>query len=118
MKPKTVSGGPCNSDPPSHEAHYNLGNILRDQERLSEAEDSYRRALEIKPDLANALLNLGVTLTELGRHRESPAACRQALAVNPNRPAGAQQSAFLPEPQRKNRRRYAACRTPSVRRTV
>ena len=47
-------------------AHYNLGNILRDQGKNGEAAASYRRALAIKPDFSNAHCNLGAALWGLG----------------------------------------------------
>jgi protein O-GlcNAc transferase len=34
--------------------------------------------------MEQALLNLGVTLTELGRYGEGEAACRQAMALKPD----------------------------------
>src|SRR3989338_8841368 len=39
-------------------AHYNLGNILHERGHLGEAEISYREALRIKPDNADAHVNL------------------------------------------------------------
>ena len=44
------------------EAHNNLGSALKDQGRLDEAVVCYRRALELKPDSAEAHSNLLLTL--------------------------------------------------------
>ena len=49
-----------------------------------EAEASFRRALEIKPDYAEAHSNLGVTLREQGRLTEAEASYRRALEIKPD----------------------------------
>jgi predicted TPR repeat methyltransferase len=64
--------------------HLNLGNLLMSQGRLPEAILSFRRALSISPDFAEAHNNLGVTLRALGKTHEAIASYRRALAVNPN----------------------------------
>jgi tetratricopeptide (TPR) repeat protein len=63
------------------EAHYNLGNTLKELGRLDEAEGSYRQAIALKSDYAEAHSNLGVTLRELGRFGEAEASLRQATAL-------------------------------------
>ena len=70
--------------PVDAEAYSNLGITLRDLGRLEEAEASYRRALEIKPDFAKAHCNLGDTLRDLGRLEEAEASCRRALEIKPD----------------------------------
>jgi protein O-GlcNAc transferase len=52
--------------------------------RLDEAEASYRRALQIKPDFAEAHSNLGITLHNLGRLDEAEASYRNALQLEPD----------------------------------
>ena len=42
------------------EAHFNLGNILKDLGNLKEAELSLRKAIELKPDLIEAYFKLGI----------------------------------------------------------
>ena len=64
--------------------HSNLGNTLQDLGRLVEAEASYRRALEIKPDFDEAHSNLGITLQDFGRLDEAEARYRRALEINPD----------------------------------
>ena len=64
--------------------HSNLGNALKDIGRLDEAEASYRRALQFKPDNADALVNLGATLQGMGRFVEAETIYRQALQINPD----------------------------------
>jgi Flp pilus assembly protein TadD len=44
-----------------------LGNLQGDQGQQSDAAASYRRALEIEPDIAEAHLNQGIALLELGQ---------------------------------------------------
>jgi len=51
--------------------------------RLDEAEASYRRALEIKPDYAEAYSNKGTVLQDMGRLNEAEACCRRALQIKP-----------------------------------
>ena len=66
------------------EAHFNLGNTLKDLERLEEAEASYKKSIELKQDYANAYNNLGVTLQKLGRLEEAEASCKKAITLNPD----------------------------------
>jgi tetratricopeptide (TPR) repeat protein len=50
--------------------HSNLGNILKDLGKLKEAELSYRKAIKINPDFADAHLNLGILLRNIGKIKE------------------------------------------------
>ena len=61
-----------------------MGNTLKELGRLDEAEASYRQAITLKPDFAEAHSNLGVTLQELGRLDEAEASYRQAIALKPD----------------------------------
>ena len=54
-----------------------------DMGRLNKAEIDFRRALEIKPNLATALYNLGAVLKDLGRLAEAELNCRRVLEINP-----------------------------------
>ena len=51
---------------------------------FTEAEASYRQALSIKPDYAEAYNNLGNALKEQGRLTEAEASYRQALSIKPD----------------------------------
>ena len=51
-------------------AQNNLGNALKDLGRLDEAIASYRKAIDIKPDLVEANNNLGDALLNAGKHKE------------------------------------------------
>ena len=70
--------------PNDAEVHSNLGNALSGIDRPTEAEASYRRALQIKPHNANILCNLGATLSDLGRLGEAETSYRRALQIKPN----------------------------------
>src|SRR3972149_6789176 len=52
--------------------------------RLPEAEAGYRRALEIKPDFAEAHNNLGAIFSDQGRLSEAEASYRRALEFEPD----------------------------------
>jgi hypothetical protein len=60
-----------------------LGNTLKELGRLEDAEASYRQAIALKSDFAEAHGNLGVTLKELGRLEEAIESTKQSLAINP-----------------------------------
>ena len=53
-------------------------------ERLDEAETSYRKAIALKPDYAEAHNNLGNILKEQGKLDESEACFRQAIELKPD----------------------------------
>jgi Flp pilus assembly protein TadD len=61
------------------DAHYNLGDALKELGRLDEAEASFRQAITLEPDLAHAHSNLGITLEELGRLNEAETNYRKAI---------------------------------------
>jgi len=52
------------ADPGHAEAHRGLGNILRKERRLDEAEAAYREALRLNPELSTVRLELATLLTE------------------------------------------------------
>ena len=61
-----------------------MGVILNELGRFDEAEASYRQAIALKPDYAEAHNNLGVTLNELARFDEAEASCEQAISLKPD----------------------------------
>jgi tetratricopeptide (TPR) repeat protein len=69
--------------PNDAEAHSNLGNALRAVGRLDEAIASYRRALEIRPDLPKLNAIIGNTLSHLGRFADAVASYRRAIELEP-----------------------------------
>jgi len=57
--------------------------MFKEEGRLEEAIDSYRRALQLKPTHVEALNNLGLALMERGTLREALSSFEQALAIMP-----------------------------------
>jgi len=62
------------------DAHCNLGRLLHDDRRWTEAEGHYRLAICSDPAVALYWFNLGVVLEDQGRNAEAIAAYQQALA--------------------------------------
>lgn len=62
-------------------ACFNLGVELAAAKEFSQAEDIYRNALELNPDLVQARLNLGNCLEQLGRDDEALEQWRTALVA-------------------------------------
>ncbi len=62
----------------------NYGDILKDQGRLEEAELSTRKAIELKPDFAEANYNLGNILRELGKLEAAELSIRKAIEIKPD----------------------------------
>lgn len=65
------------------DAHYARGLALRRLGRLAEAEAELRRALDIDPGHADALLNLGAVLDQRGADEEAVAYLRKAANLQP-----------------------------------
>jgi len=65
-------------------AWLNLGNAVRDQGRVDEALQFYRRAIETDANLLDAHNNLGNALRSLGRFEDAEQAYRRALALQPD----------------------------------
>ncbi len=66
--------------------HSNLGNALHALGRDGEAEESYRRALALKPDYVGARYNLASLLQARGRCEEALTQFEQTLALWPDNP--------------------------------
>ena len=69
---------------PSSQMYSNLGAALYAHGKLDEAEVSYRRALEIKPDFADVHYSLGLTLNRLGKFNDAVVSYRLALEIKPD----------------------------------
>ncbi|KAJ8870965.1 hypothetical protein PR048_027267 [Dryococelus australis] len=72
--------------PEYDQAMNNLANILRDEQRLSEAELLLRRAVELRQDFAAAWMNLGIVLSNMRRYREAEESYITALQHRRNYP--------------------------------
>ena len=62
----------------------NYGIILRNLGKLKEAEISYRKAIELKPDLAAGHNNLGTVLKDLGKLKEAELSISKATELDPD----------------------------------
>ena len=67
-----------------HRVFSNYGIILKNLGKLKDAEFSYRKAIEIKPDFAEAYYNLGNVLRDLGKLQDAEKSYRKAIEINPN----------------------------------
>ena len=67
-------------------SHYDKANTLYQQGKLSESEKSYRKAIKINRNFAEAYGNLGNVLKDLGRIKEATGVYRKALNIYPNHP--------------------------------
>lgn len=72
------------ADPDSALAHYNLGLAYGSTGRARSAEEHYRRALEIDPELVEAWVNLGGVRLQQWDFEGCLAATREAVARRPN----------------------------------
>lgn len=72
------------AEPDNDKAHYNLGNVLKQQGRLTEAVAAQRQAIALNPNLARAHSNLGTALAAQGSFEEAVASYRRAIELNPN----------------------------------
>lgn len=61
--------------------HHSLGLLLLELRRPDLAADSFQRALDLAPNYADAHLNLGIALAEMGRWREAVPQYRRALTL-------------------------------------
>lgn len=70
----------------SAEQHYELGKTLQSQNKPGRAIASYRRAINIKPDLLAAYQSLRALLLQQGKNQRALAICREGVAQNPQNP--------------------------------
>ena len=57
---------------------------MKDLGKLKDAEISYRKAIQINPNFANAYCNLGNVLKDLGKLQDAELSYRKAIQINPN----------------------------------
>jgi len=65
------------------DAHLNSGILLLRSGRLHEAEDRFRSAVRLRPQLVGAHNNLGLLLKDSGRLMEAEGCFREALRISP-----------------------------------
>ncbi|MCD6551724.1 tetratricopeptide repeat protein [Thermotoga sp.] len=56
---------------PSAELWINIGNIYRRKKLLAKAMESYKRAIEMDPESAEAFFNMGCTYYQMGKYFEA-----------------------------------------------
>jgi tetratricopeptide (TPR) repeat protein len=74
---------------------FNLGWLLEEAERFAEAENAFRRALQIDPKLDRAWYGLGLILIRLQRNDEAVTALKRNTELQPMSPYGWYQLARL-----------------------
>ena len=67
-----------------HRVFCNYGVILKNIRKFKEAELSLRKAIEIKPDFADAHYNLGNILKDFGKLHEAEISYRKAIEIKPD----------------------------------
>jgi choline-sulfatase len=68
---------------PTADAHLGLGRCHVAARRLDDAERTLRDADRVEPDNPVVLANLGIVLSDAGRHRDAIAALQRALTLDP-----------------------------------
>jgi tetratricopeptide (TPR) repeat protein len=69
---------------PEAAAHYNQGLIFKDQGKLAEAAECWRRTIALEPGNTQALNNLGNVLREQGELDEAVTCYRRAIQLQPD----------------------------------
>lgn len=86
----------CHEAPNQPEPHYAYGQALLALNYPLEAKQAFGAAVRLRPDWADAWLNVGVASYRLGEVDEAIAAMRQVLTMDPDHPAAAANlAAFL-----------------------
>ncbi len=93
-----------NSRPNDARALNDLGNLLTLAGRKEEAEDAYRRALEIAPESPTIHYNLGLLLRQMGRPRAALDELRRAVELDAGDAWSHYQLGVLLEERRKTNR--------------
>jgi tetratricopeptide (TPR) repeat protein len=68
----------------SADGWFKKGNELLENRNNEEAVEAYDKALEVKPDFAEAHYNRGVALSDLGRNEEAVHAYKKAIELKPD----------------------------------
>jgi len=71
-------------DPSDPDAHEDIGMSLMGQGRWAEAEQHFRKAIEVRPGFAKAHYDLGIVLRRLNRLAEARTELESALRLNPD----------------------------------
>ena len=80
---KIVSKGPVNE-----RVYFNLGMLSMDERDLANAEEWFRKAIEVKSDFRSALFNLALLLSDSSRPLEATPFLHQLIRHHPNHTKG------------------------------
>ena len=58
--------------------------LLKGQGKLEEAIESYKKAISIKPDYAEAYLNMGTVFQDQGKLEEAIESYKKAISIKPD----------------------------------
>ncbi|MBI1177647.1 tetratricopeptide repeat protein [bacterium] len=91
IKPAAAQTNLANTQPPAAQIDTNslsdmlsLGNYLLKQDQLTDAENAYRRAVEINPDDEDAHFNLGLALARQKKYEDAAKEYNEALKIYPD----------------------------------
>ncbi len=68
----------------SERSYYMLGNIYFEQKQINNAIVHYAKAIKIRQDYVEAMTNLAISLTFIGKSDESLALFKEAIRINPD----------------------------------
>jgi predicted Zn-dependent protease len=68
-------------------AHFFYGSVLGEEGKATEAAEQFKRSGELRPNHAEARLNLGVALIKLGRFAEAHDQSEETLRICPSNQA-------------------------------
>lgn len=71
-------------NPTVHQIPYNMAAVYSQKKDLANAEAMYKKALEVKPDYADALVGLSNLMVNAGRAGEATDLLAKAMAANPS----------------------------------
>jgi tetratricopeptide (TPR) repeat protein len=71
------------ASPPQGHVWYLLGAVYHAQGKSAEAVESFRQAIELRPDFAHTHYHMGIALAEQVKHAEAEECFRRALALMP-----------------------------------
>ena len=72
------------TSPKNPQAWTELGNVLMDSQRFSEAIEAYQKALALDPKNVDVRVDLGTCYRGIGRSDKAVEEYRKALTINPN----------------------------------
>lgn len=67
--------------------HFEAALACQQRGDLAEAEDRYRKALDLAPNRPSVMVNLAAVLLEMGKHQDAKSISESLLAIEPKNPA-------------------------------